>query len=74
MERELATERLGLLHAAQGVFYAGGPDDALRELLRRGAGWHDRIVIVRIFVAAAFAASRMASTSSVMAVSEVKFG
>jgi ketosteroid isomerase-like protein len=40
VERELATERLGLLHAAQGVFYAGGPDDALRELLTHDVAWH----------------------------------
>jgi hypothetical protein len=34
VDRDTAGEVLGRLHDAQGAFYAGGPDGALRALLR----------------------------------------
>jgi ketosteroid isomerase-like protein len=34
------TERLRQLHRAQDAFYAGGPGDALRELLTEDVVWH----------------------------------
>jgi ketosteroid isomerase-like protein len=40
MERAAAVDRLSRLHAAQGVFYAGGPADDLRELLAPDVVWH----------------------------------
>lgn len=40
MERSVAMAVLERLHAAQGVFYAGGDDAALRGLLAEGIEWH----------------------------------
>jgi len=40
VERAAATELLGRLHAAQGAFYAGGPDRPLREVLAEDVEWH----------------------------------
>jgi hypothetical protein len=39
MDRDTAVELLGRLHDAQGVFYAGGPDGALRALLAHDVVW-----------------------------------
>ena len=40
MERAAALDLLGRLHAAQGEFYAGGPDAPLRALLHPQIEWH----------------------------------
>ena len=40
MERAAALELLGALHAAQGTFYAGGPEAPLRALLTADVEWH----------------------------------
>jgi ketosteroid isomerase-like protein len=40
VERAAAVELLGALHAAQGDFYAGGPDAPLRALLAADVEWH----------------------------------
>ena len=40
MERAAAVALLGRLHAAQGDFYAGGPDAPLRALLHPDVEWH----------------------------------
>ena len=39
MERDAAAELLGRLHGAQGAFYAGGSDGALRGLLADDIVW-----------------------------------
>ena len=39
MDRDTAGELLGRLHDAQGAFYAGGPDGALRALLADDIVW-----------------------------------
>ena len=40
VDREAAEEVLARLHAAQGEFYAGGDDAALREVLSESIEWH----------------------------------
>src|SRR5579875_2371737 len=40
MTREQARTLLDVLHAAQGDFYAGGPDGPLRALLTEDIEWH----------------------------------
>jgi ketosteroid isomerase-like protein len=40
MDREVATRVLRRLHEAQAAFYAGGPADALREVLTEDIAWH----------------------------------
>jgi ketosteroid isomerase-like protein len=40
VERPAVTELLERLHAAQGAFYAGGPDGPLREVLAEDVEWH----------------------------------
>jgi ketosteroid isomerase-like protein len=40
VDRAAATELLGRLHAAQGAFYAGGPDAPLRAVLVEDVEWH----------------------------------
>jgi ketosteroid isomerase-like protein len=40
MVRDAAIALLARLHAAQGAFYAGGPADALHELLTDDIAWH----------------------------------
>lgn len=40
MDRAIAIEQLQRLHKAQGEFYAGGSDEALRELLPADIEWH----------------------------------
>ena len=40
MDRDAVTDLLGRLHAAQGAFYAGGPDGPLREVLAEDVEWH----------------------------------
>ena len=40
MDRAAAVEVLGRLHAAQGDFYAGGPEEPLRALLHPDVEWH----------------------------------
>lgn len=39
MDRDTALKRLGRLHNAQAVFYAGGPAEPLRALLTRRVVW-----------------------------------
>jgi ketosteroid isomerase-like protein len=39
MDRRLALQLLRRLHEAQGAFYAGGPPDALRDLLTEDVVW-----------------------------------
>jgi ketosteroid isomerase-like protein len=40
VDRALAMRRLERFHAAQGGFYAGGPEQPLRELLTTDVVWH----------------------------------
>jgi ketosteroid isomerase-like protein len=40
MDRDVAVETLGRLHAAQGEFYAGGDAGALRGVLTEDVEWH----------------------------------
>ena len=40
MERGAAAALLARLHAAQGDFYAGGPEEPLRALLHPDVEWH----------------------------------
>lgn len=40
MDRAAAQDLLARLHAAQGEFYAGGTDAALRTVLTPDVGWH----------------------------------
>jgi uncharacterized protein len=40
VDRRAATDLLGRLHAAQGAFYAGGPEGPLREVLAEDVEWH----------------------------------
>jgi uncharacterized protein len=40
VDRGIATELLGRLHAAQGAFYAGGPEAPLRDVLAEDVEWH----------------------------------
>jgi acyl-CoA thioester hydrolase len=40
IDRAVAAELLGRLHRAQGVFYAGGDDGPLREVLDAGVRWY----------------------------------
>ena len=40
MDREHAARLMGLLHEAQGAFYAGGDAEPLRELLTDDIVWH----------------------------------
>ena len=39
MDRDTALQRLQRLHEAQGLFYAGGSGDAVRELLAEDVVW-----------------------------------
>jgi ketosteroid isomerase-like protein len=40
MDRDVAIESVGRLHAAQRAFYAGGPGAPLREVLTDDVVWH----------------------------------
>lgn len=40
MDRDRAIELLARLHAAQGAFYAGGPVEAVHQLLTDDIVWH----------------------------------